>query len=258
MNKTVFFIRLISLILCASLVSGGCFASSVDEEDDFYVDIEGKIPLDIDIRLNEDDEYVLVPEVQVNKKLTVLAYKKRPITIWQDPLLPDEGPAVPLIFQNDFQDIICEYDGDARSVATSGCALCCLSMAIWYLTGNDQQDPDSLFREACLSGYYVGNGISQTNLASLASSYGLRAISRAASIGTIRTALRNGGLIIASMDHGYFGVGHYILLRGLRDSDYVYVNDPNDEDKSDECHTLLSVYNQLAGASPLMVLTIKE
>ena len=79
-----------------------------------------------------------------------------------------------------------------------------------------------------------------------------------ASIGAIRRAMAKGYPIIASMGKGYFGNGHYIILRGLNEKDELSVNDPNDAAKSERTYPLKSVVNQLKGTQPLLVLMPKD
>ena len=202
--------------------------------------------------------YEIIPETQVNLKLVVLAYTDKPIDTWDAPDYGEGGFAVPRLYQNDFQTPICEYDGEARSVATSGCAFTCLSMALFYLTGDQKQNPDTLFREACLDKRYVGNGIAQLDILQMAKAHGLHAVRYRASIGAIRRAMAKGYPIIASMGKGYFGNGHYIILRGLNEKDELSVNDPNDAAKSERTYPLKSVVNQLKGTQPLLVLMPKD
>lgn len=204
------------------------------------------------------EHYEIIPEVQVNLKLVVLSYPDKPVHTWDAPDYGEGGFAVPRLYQNDFQTPICEYEGEARSVATSGCAFTCLSMALFYLTGEKTQNPDTLFREACLDKRYVGNGIAQLDVLRMAKAHGLHAIRYRASIGAIRRAMAKGYPIIASMGKGYFGDGHYIILRGLNERDELSVNDPNDAAKSDRTYPLKSVVNQLKGTQPLLVLMPKD
>lgn len=199
-------------------------------------------------------QYEIAPEIQVTSSLLLLEHPLRPITTWDDPVYIEGGMRVPVLYQNDFQTVVCEYDGEARSVATSGCSLTCLSMALYYLLEDATQDPTSLFREACLNRMYVGNGIKQTDLVALAAMHGAKGVRCGGTRDNITQALQKGYPIIAATKEGTFGNGHYILLRGLNDEGDLYVNDPNSVEHSETTFTFRQVLTQLKGSMPLTVI----
>ena len=196
--------------------------------------------------------YPTVDEVQVTERLLVLSYVQKPITVWESLDVGDVGLSVPRLYQEDFPEYVCQYDGEPRSVATSGCSVVCLSMALYYLTEDAAQSPVTLFREACLLGFYRGNGIQQAHIAELAEQHGVKAVRLGKKAANIRTALQKGYPLMASMGKGIFGGGHYILLCGLTEDDRLVVNDPNSRERSERTYPLASVFYELDGAMPLL------
>lgn len=244
--------RLAALILCLCLLAPFTARAMEDE------DVSFQLPPSTPAPTPHTDSYPIVAEVQVNSKLLVLAYEDKPASTWDKPVFGQDGMNVPQLYQNDFQTAVCEYDGDARSVATSGCSVACLSMALYYLTGDDSQTPTTLLREACLAGYYTGNGVKQSDLEALATAHGVKAQRCAKKTSLIRRAMERGYPIVATMGDGYFGNGHYIVLRGLTKDDRLLVNDPNSPEKSARTYPLASVFYQLSGSLPLLVLMPKD
>ena len=56
---------------------------------------------------------------------------------------------------------------------SGGCGAACLSMAIRYLTGDEAQTPETLFRAAYDRGDYFGDGLSHAALDRLGEDYGV-------------------------------------------------------------------------------------
>ncbi len=240
--------RWLAWLLCLLLLPA--YARCTDDEEDISYSPAPPPPTAVP----QETMYPTIGEVQVTERLLVLSYVDKPITIWGNPDFGADGPAVPRLYQGDFPTYVCQYDGEPRSVETSGCSVVCLSMALYYLTGDTSQTPVTLFREACLQGFYRGNGVQQANIAELAEQHGVKAVRLGKKAANIRTALRKGYPLIASMDKGIFGGGHYILLRGLTEDDRLMVNDPNSRERSERTYPLASVFYELDGAMPLLAL----
>lgn len=248
MKRRALILCLAACLFLAASFPGASASGETPDEEVFFTFAPSVTPV-------PREESALIPETRVSSHLVVLAYHETDDGTWASPDLPALGPAVPRLYQNDHQSAVCEYDGEARSVATSGCGAACLSMALYYFFLDSAQTPTTLLREACLNGWYQGNGLSQKNLESLAKAHGLNVRRAGKSIAAIKNALLSGCVIIASMGEGYFGKGHYILLRGITQENELYINDPNSEDKSEHAYPLLSLYHQLAGAVPLIILS---
>ena len=136
------------------------------------------------------------------------------------------------INQGDYRDTICVIDGEKKSVATSGCGVASLTMAIGSILGN-KLNPSDLFREAYDHGYYNGNGISHSAINFLGKNHGVK-VTWTDSIDNVYTALEEGkGVIfhVGSESKYHFTTGgHYIYLKGAltqNDIKKVYVFDPN-------------------------------
>jgi hypothetical protein len=191
-------------------------------------------------------------ETAVSDRLTVMGPECiQPAAV---PVYPADGMAIPLIYQADYPLTVCEYDGEARSVATSGCGAVCLSMALTYLTGDSALAPDVIFRRACLEGLYKGNGLSCAALLRVMQSNGCGAYWTGRFYMRISAALASGYPIIACMGKGWFsGGGHYIVLRGLQKDGTVLVNDPGSASNSWRGFELAFLFRQAKGSSPFMV-----
>ena len=194
----------------------------------------------------------------VGGRMTVMAYNNC-ISPALPLVYPPGGMAVPLMLQADYQKTICVYDGEPRSVASSGCGAVCLSMALIYLTGDAALTPDVIFRQACLDGYYKGNGLGCAALSDIMKAHGFGARWTGRFYNTIIAALAAGYPVIASMGAGWFtGGGHYILLRGLAEDGQVLVNDPGSAANSARGFEMRFIFRQAKGGSPFMVCTPPE
>ncbi|MDO4541066.1 MAG: hypothetical protein Q4B48_08280, partial [Syntrophomonadaceae bacterium] len=71
------------------------------------------------------------------------------------------------LYQTDYTDTLCTYEGEEKSVKTSGCGAVCLSMAMGYLDSTVEQTPETLFLWACDSDLYHGNGLGYSALVSI-------------------------------------------------------------------------------------------
>ena len=118
--------------------------------------------------------------------------------------------------------------GDNSWIGLAGCGPTCLSMALYYLTGDESITPDSVAAYSMDNGHYVsGAGTSWGLLTELPSRYGVRVSEPARSEQTLKTALDQGKIIICSMGPGDFTVaGHFIVIYGY-DEEGFKINDPN-------------------------------
>jgi hypothetical protein len=161
---------------------------------------------------------------------------------------------IPLYQQGDYSQTVCYIDGDAKSVATSGCGSTSISMVITYLTGNTNQTPYTLFKWAYDHGYYDGNGLGHSCLSKLASLYDVKGTWIVNDASLITEALNEGHPVIAHMGPGIFtSGGHYIVLRGITDDGHVLVNDPGSRNKNRYAYLLSTVISQARTSDSFMV-----
>ncbi len=143
-------------------------------------------------------------------------------------LTADEcGQAHPLFLQWDTRWGYCPY-GTQSCIGLAGCGPTCLSMALFYLTGDDRLTPDRIAEYAMNNGYYVdGTGTAWALMEDVPKLYGIQVTSLSAAAGNLTAVLDNGGVIICSVGRGDFTTsGHYIVIYGY-DSGGFLVNDPN-------------------------------
>lgn len=119
-------------------------------------------------------------------------------------------------------------------VGLTGCGPVCLSMAAFYLTGEDSMSPDKIVAFALENGYYVpGSGSSWTLISEGGVQLGLDVTEIPLDEGRIRKNLDVGNPIICAMGPGDFTEsGHYIVLTGATEEGFT-VNDPNSPKNSE-------------------------
>lgn len=152
----------------------------------------------------------------------------------------DNKMDIPMIYQFMYKTPVCYFWGVPKTVSGSGCGAASSSMVIEYLTGRTDLDPQTLFEWAYKNGQYQGYGLAEytlTNYMRLAGINNSRWVNK--SMGTeelkktLTQALKDGIPVIPLMLEGYFTTdGHYIVLSGVTDDGYFYVNDPNDSTRS--------------------------
>ncbi len=209
-------------------------------------------------RTKLEQKYPRVEEKIIHERFIMLSYLNKPITVWDKLKYMQGGMEIPYLFQNDFKNPVCIYDNEPRSVSTSGCAMTCLSMVIYYFTENKEQDPTSLFRYACENGYYKGNGLKHTDMVKIAQAFGVHAEQKSASSDTIREALLKGEPVIISMSDGLFSNGHYLVLRGINEKDEVLLNDPNNKERSNKLYPLKKIVEQSKGSLAIIIFSKQE
>lgn len=120
-----------------------------------------------------------------------------------------------------------ESYGDS-CIGLAGCGPTCLSMVLFYLTGDETHTPDKIAAYSMENGYYVeGTGTSWGLMEDIAKLYGIKVSSISSTANNMRAVLDNGGIIICAMGKGDFTTsGHYIVIYGY-DNEGFMVNDPN-------------------------------
>lgn len=133
----------------------------------------------------------------------------------------------PLFLQWDPRWGYAQY-GDGSNIGLSGCGPTCLSMALYYLTGNEELTPDKIAQYSMDNGYYVpGSGTAWALLQDVPKLYGLEVSQPKATEWTLKNAIDQGKVIICSMSPGDFtAAGHFIVIYGY-DREGFLVNDPN-------------------------------
>ena len=132
----------------------------------------------------------------------------------------------PLFLQWDPRWGYAEYGDDI--IGLSGCGPACLSMMLYYLTGDESLSPDMIADYAMRNGYYqAGVGTAWALLEDIPFLYGVKVSQPGISEQTMQAALDQGNIIICSVKPGDFTAGgHFIVVYGY-DSEGFLVNDPN-------------------------------
>ena len=140
---------------------------------------------------------------------------------------------VPLFFQWDKRWGYTVYGGDV--VGITGGGPICLSMAAYYLTGDDAMSPDNIIRFAIENEYYIlGGGSSWALIGEGAEQLGLESTELPLSASAVTEQLQNGGLVICAMEAGVFtDTGHYILITGQQNGQFT-IHDPNSRENSEK------------------------
>lgn len=138
----------------------------------------------------------------------------------------ENGSGVPLFLQWDRQWGYMEYGG--KPAGLTACGPVCLSMAAYYLTGDESFSPDSMIAFAEEGGYYVrGSGSSWSLISQGAAELGFEVAELPLVKSRILDNLESGNPIICAMGPGDFTTsGHFIVLVGTADG-LLQVNDPN-------------------------------
>lgn len=137
-----------------------------------------------------------------------------------------DGDGVPLFLQWDQQWGYIEYGSDVAGL--TACGPVCLSMAAWYLTGDDAFAPDKMIEFAAENGYYSpGNGSSWTLISEGGVKLGFDVTEIPLVKSRIVKNLEVDNPIICAMGPGDFTTsGHYIVMVGYENG-MIRINDPN-------------------------------
>ena len=134
--------------------------------------------------------------------------------------------SVPLFLQWDTRWGYQLYGDDMTAI--TGCGPVCLSMAAYYLTGDDQYFPDRVITFAEENGYYSpGNGSSWTLISEGGKQLGFDVKELPLDKGTILHALSKGKPVICVVGPGDFTTtGHFLVITGTENGQFK-INDPN-------------------------------
>ena len=124
--------------------------------------------------------------------------------------------------------------GTEGNMGSSGCGPTCLSMAVYYLTGDRNCTPDAVARYSLDNGYYVkGVGTAWSLLAHYPRTYGLSSRQISWSETNLKAQLGKGNILICSVRLGKFtSSGHFIVIYGYDENGFK-INDPKSVYRSD-------------------------
>lgn len=133
--------------------------------------------------------------------------------------------------------------GDNSCIALSGCGPTCLSMVLYYLTGDESLTPDVIGDYSMKNNYYLsGTGTLWALFEDVAPLYGVRVRQPDASEWEMKAALDQGAVLICSMGPGDFTAGGHFIVIYDYDKDGFLVNDSNCVARSRQSWT----YDQLS------------
>lgn len=117
--------------------------------------------------------------------------------------------------------------GSGGTVGSSGCGPACLSMAVFYLTGNRECTPGAIAQYSLDNKYYVeGIGTSWSLLTDYPAEYGLTSYQVQLREANLKAELDKGRFLICSVREGDFtSAGHFILIYGYDENGFK-INDP--------------------------------
>lgn len=120
------------------------------------------------------------------------------------------------------------YYGDDSNIGLAGCGPVSLSMALYYLTGDETLTPDKIASYAMENGYYMsGTGTQWALMEDVPPLYGLRVDKPGISESYMKQELDEGHVLIAAVRQGDFtSAGHFIVIYGYDETGF-WVNDPN-------------------------------
>lgn len=133
----------------------------------------------------------------------------------------------PLFLQWDFRWGYEPY-GRENNIGLAGCGPTCMSMVLYYLTGDETVTPDKIAAYSLQNGYFVeGTGTAWSLMEDIPPMYGIRVSEAGASESAMKAELDRGHIMICAMAPGDFTAeGHFIVIYGY-DEDGFMVNDPN-------------------------------
>lgn len=136
--------------------------------------------------------------------------------------------------------------GDNSNIAVSGCGPVSLSMALYYLTGDETLTPDKLADYSMKNGYYVsGTGTAWALITDVPLQYGIGVAQPGIEESAMKQELDKGNVLIASMKPGDFtAAGHFLVIYGY-DKNGFKVNDPNCVARSRQSWTFNEIGRQI-------------
>lgn len=156
----------------------------------------------------------------------------------------ENSETVPLFLQWDQRWGYIRYGSDVAGL--TGCGPVCLSMAAFYLTGDEAYSPDQMLRFASENGYYVpGSGSSWTLISEGGVQLGFDVTEIPLDENRILRNLEVGNPIICAMGPGDFtSSGHFIVLAGSEDG-LLRINDPNSIANSEKFWSYEEIRDQI-------------
>ena len=138
----------------------------------------------------------------------------------------EKGQECPLFLQWDPRCGYAEYG--ENNIGLSGCGPTCVSMALYYLLGDESITPDKVAEYSMENGYYVmGTGTAWALLEAMPAEYGIKVTQPSKTEQNMKNELDAGGVIICSMKAGDFtDGGHFVVIYGY-DEDGFLINDSN-------------------------------
>ena len=117
--------------------------------------------------------------------------------------------------------------GSGGNVGSSGCGPTCLSMAVFYLTGDRECTPGAIAQYSLDNGYYVdGVGTQWSLMVNYPKLYGLNSYQLYWSEANMKAELDKGRILIGSVKLGNFtSGGHFIVIYGYDENGFK-INDP--------------------------------
>lgn len=117
--------------------------------------------------------------------------------------------------------------GSNGTVGSSGCGPTCLSMAVFYLTGNRECTPDVIAQYSLDNGYHIDTvGTAWALLDNYPTAFGLTVTHPSLSDENLKAQLDQGKILICSVRPGDFtSEGHFIVIYGYDENGYK-INDP--------------------------------
>jgi len=131
-------------------------------------------------------------------------------------------------------------------MATAGCGPSCLSMAIYYLTGDKSVTPDCVATYSIANNHYVPNvGTAWTLLDTYPKTFGLTVNHPSLNEENLKSHLDQGRILICSVRPGNFTYsGHFIVIYGYDENGFK-INDPKCIYRSRQSWTFEQIKNDI-------------
>ena len=151
---------------------------------------------------------------------------------------------VPLFLQWDQRWGYLPYGSDVAGL--TGCGPVCLSMAAFFLTGDDAFTPEKMIRFAADNGYCVsGSGSSWTLISEGGVKLGFDVTELPLDENRIRKNLEAGVPVITVVGPGDFTTtGHFLVMVGWEDGK-IRINDPNSTENSEKLWDYEDIKSQI-------------
>lgn len=138
-----------------------------------------------------------------------------------------------------------EY-GDDSNIGLAGCGPVSLSMAIYYLTGDETLTPAKIAAYSMENDYYMfGTGTRWSLIEEFPTLYGVSVSQPEIDEWSMKNELDKGNILICAVREGDFTAGgHFIVIYGY-DADGFKINDPNCVARSRKRWTFERIKNQI-------------